>query len=63
MANQLADDPVVDLARGQGCRIAVVEDTQFELGAEHGCERAALPYPRERVGHEREDVETHDAKP
>jgi hypothetical protein len=54
---------VIHLARCQRCRIAVVEDTQLELGAEDGCKRAALPNPREGVGDEREDVETHDGEP
>ncbi len=54
---------VVDLARGERRRVAVVEDAQLELGAEHRRERPALADPVERVRNEREDVEAHDAEP
>ena len=54
---------VVDLARSEWRRVAVVEDAELELAAEHGRERAALARPVEGSGHEREDVEAHDAKP
>ena len=53
---------VVDLARAQRSRVAVVEDAQLELGAEHRRQRTALANPGERVGDEREDVEAHDAR-
>ena len=54
---------VVHLARGERRRVAVVEHAEIELGAENSSEWTPLPHPRERVGNEREDVETHDAEP
>jgi len=54
---------IVDLAGCQWCRVAVVEDAKLELGPENRRERTALAHPREGVGHEREDVEAHDAEP
>ena len=54
---------VVDLARAERRRVAVVEDSELELGAEHRRQRTALANPVERGGNEREDVEAHDAEP
>ena len=54
---------VVHLARAERCGVAVVEDVQLELSAEHRGERPALPDPRKGVRHEREDIEAHDAEP
>ncbi len=54
---------VVDLARGQRRRVAVVEDSKLELGAEDGGQWTSLPYPGEGAGYQREDVQAHDAEP
>ena len=54
---------VVDLAGGKRRRVAVIEDPELEDCAEHRRERTTLPNPCERVGNERENVETHDAEP
>ena len=53
---------VVDLAGPERRRVAVAEEAQLELGAEHGSERPLLGEPGERVREEREDVELHRAK-
>ena len=54
---------VVHLARAQGRGVAVVEDAQVELGAEHRSHGTALPEPGERTRDQREDVEKHDEEP
>ena len=48
---------VVDLAGAERRRVAIVEEAQLELGAEHRGERALLGHPRERVRNLGEDVE------
>ncbi len=50
---------VVHLTRAERCRVAVVEDPEIELGAEHGRDRPALANPVESGRNEREDVEAH----
>ena len=50
---------VVHLAGAQRRRVAVVEEAQLELGAEHRGERPLLGHPRERVRNLGEDVEAH----
>ena len=58
---------VVDLAGAERRRVAVVEEAQLELAAEHARERLLLGEPGEGVGNEGEDVElqgiTGSAKP
>ena len=49
---------VVHLAGAQRRRVAIVEEAQVELGAEHRGERPLLGHPRERVRNLGEDVET-----
>jgi hypothetical protein len=39
--------------------VAVVEEAQIELGAEHGGDRALLGLPREGVRKQGEDVDLH----
>ena len=51
---------VVDLAGAEGRRVAVVEEPQLELGAEHGGEGPLLGQPAERVRHLGEDVDLHE---
>ena len=50
---------VVDLAVGERRVVAVVEQAQLELVAEHGSDRPLLREPGERVRKESEDVELH----
>ena len=52
---------VVHLAGAERRRVAVVEEPQLELGAEHGRERPLLGHPRERVRNLGEDVEAHSS--
>ena len=49
---------VVDLAVPERRRVAVVEQPELELGAEHGSERPLLGEPGERVRDEREDIDS-----
>ena len=50
---------VVHLPRAERRRIAVVEEAQLELGAEHGRERLLLGEPAEGVRDLGEDVDAH----
>ena len=50
---------VVDLAAGERRVVAVVEQAQLELLAEHGSNRTLLREPGERMWKEGEDVELH----
>ena len=50
---------VVDLAGAQRRRVAVVEEPQLELGAEHRGNRLLLGQPAEGVRNLGEDVEAH----
>jgi hypothetical protein len=48
---------VVDLAVAERRRVAVVEQPELELGAEHGSDGTLLGEPGERVREEREDID------
>ena len=50
---------VVDLARAERRRVAVAEQPELELVAEHARERLLLREPREGVRDESEDVDAH----
>ena len=49
---------VVHLAGLERRRVAVVEQAELELSAEHGRERALLGEPGERMRDEREDIDS-----
>ena len=50
---------VVDLARPQRRRVAVVEQAQLQLTTEHVRDRSMLRHPREGMRDLREDVDAH----
>src|SRR5205085_4804564 len=50
---------VVDLARAERCRVAVVEEPQLELSTEDVRDRPLLGQPGIGVGNEGEDVDAH----
>ena len=50
---------VVDLPGAERGRVAVVEEAQLELAAEHAGDRLLLGHPRIGVWGESEDVDAH----
>ena len=58
-AGSAAVGVVVDLAGAERRRVAVVEESELELAAQHACNGLLLGHPREGMRNLGEDVEAH----